>query len=74
MILAKVCTGRTLVGCREFPRGAPQTMATTWDFSILDAITQPVLDVGDHRPEFQIAVDYNFLDLTYPAAFLSLKP
>jgi hypothetical protein len=51
----------------------PQTSTTTWDFSILDAITQPVLSVGDHSPEFQIAVapdfmydsQHNFLDLTY---------
>jgi hypothetical protein len=36
-------------------QGVPQTSATTWDFSILDAITQPVLGVGDQSPEFQIA-------------------
>jgi hypothetical protein len=36
-------------------QGVPQTSAATWDFSILDAITQPVLGVGDHSPEFQIA-------------------
>lgn len=35
--------------------GVPQTSATAWDFSIVDAITQPVLSVGDHSPEFQIA-------------------
>jgi hypothetical protein len=54
-------------------QGVPQTSATTWDFSILDAITQPVLGVGDHSPEFQIAVapafmydsQHNFLDPTY---------
>ena len=53
--------------------GVPQTTATTWDFSTLDAITQPVLSVGDHSPEFQIAVapafmydsQGNFLDPTY---------
>jgi hypothetical protein len=53
--------------------GVPQTAATTWDFSTLDAITQPVLSVGDHSPEFQIAVapafmydsQGNFLDPTY---------
>ena len=53
--------------------GVPQTSATTWDFSSLDAITQPVLGVGDHSPEFQIAVapafmydsQHNFLDPTY---------
>lgn len=54
-------------------QGVPQTSAITWDFSILDAITQPVLGVGDHSPEFQIAVapafmydsQHNFLDPTY---------
>jgi uncharacterized protein (DUF2141 family) len=57
-------------------QGVPQTSATTWDFSVLDAITQPVLSVGDHSPEFQIAKappfmysagDSNnaFLDLTF---------
>ncbi len=35
-------------------QGIPQTSATTWDFSKLDAITQPVLGVGDQSPEFQI--------------------
>ena len=53
--------------------GVPQTSATTWDFSVLDAITQPVLGVGDHSPEFQIAKaptfmydsSGNFLDPTY---------
>ena len=35
--------------------------STTWDFNILDAITQPVLSVGDHSPEFQIAKAPPFL-------------
>lgn len=54
-------------------QGVPQTTAAMWDFSTLDAITQPVLSVGDHSPEFQIAVapafmydaNHDFLDLTY---------
>jgi hypothetical protein len=54
-------------------QGVPQTSATAWDFTILDSITQPVLTVGDHSPEFQIAVapafmydsQHNFLDPTY---------
>jgi hypothetical protein len=54
-------------------QGVPQTSASTWDFSTEDAITQPVLGVGDHSPEFQIAVapafmygaDQTFLDPTY---------
>jgi len=36
-------------------QGIPQTSPTTWDFSKLDAITQPVLAVGDQSPEFQVA-------------------
>ena len=36
-------------------KGIPQTSATTWDFSTLDAITQPVLTVGDNSPEMQLA-------------------
>jgi Glycosyl hydrolase catalytic core len=54
-------------------QAVPQTSPTTWDFSILDAVTQPVLGIGDHSPEFQIAVapafmydsQHNFLDPTY---------
>jgi hypothetical protein len=54
-------------------KGIPQTSATTWDFSYVDAIAQPVLTVGDHSPEFQIALapsfmydnSHNFLDPTY---------
>jgi hypothetical protein len=37
------------------PQGVANSTSTSWDFSILDAITQPVLSVGDHSPEFQIA-------------------
>lgn len=51
----------------------PQTSDTTWDFTQLDAITQPVLGAGDHSPEFQIAyapafmydANRNLLDPTY---------
>ncbi len=57
-------------------QGVPQKTASTWDFTIVDAITQPVLDVGDHSPEFQIAKappfmyvgndsNNSFLDLTF---------
>jgi hypothetical protein len=56
-------------------QGVPEKTANSWDFSTLDAITQPVLSVGDHSPEFQIAVapafmydaNHNFLDPTYQA-------
>jgi hypothetical protein len=58
------------------PQGAAGSTSTAWDFTILDAITQPVLSVGDHSPEFQIAKappfmyagqdsSNDFLDLTF---------
>jgi len=37
------------------PQGAADSASTAWDFATLDAITQPVLSVGDHSPEFQLA-------------------
>jgi len=37
------------------PQGSAGTTSTAWNFSVLDAIVQPVLGVGDHSPEFQIA-------------------
>jgi hypothetical protein len=37
------------------PQGAAGTSSTAWNFTKLDAVTQPVLGVGDHSPEFQIA-------------------
>jgi len=37
------------------PQGATGTTSTSWDFTVLDSISQPVLAVGDHSPEFQIA-------------------
>jgi hypothetical protein len=42
-------------------QGIPQTSASSWDFSKLDAITQPVLGVGDHSPEFQVAFAPSFM-------------
>jgi hypothetical protein len=42
-------------------QGIPQTGPGSWDFSTLDGITQPVLGVGDHSPEFQIAKGPGFL-------------
>src|SRR5256885_5418447 len=58
------------------PQGIANSTSTTWDFTKLDAITQPVLGVGDHSPEFQIAKapafmyvnndsSNNFSDLTF---------
>jgi len=54
-------------------QGVPQATANTWDFTILDDVTQPVLSVADHSPEFQIAAapafmydaNHNFLDPSY---------
>jgi hypothetical protein len=43
------------------PQGVANTSSTTWDFTILDNIVQPVLGVGDHSPEFQIAKAPPFL-------------
>jgi Glycosyl hydrolase catalytic core len=37
------------------PQGSAGAASTAWDFAVLDAVTQPVLSVGDHSPEFQIA-------------------
>jgi hypothetical protein len=54
-------------------QGVPQITASSWNFNMLDAITQPVLGVADHSPEFQIAVapafmydtNHNFVDSSY---------
>jgi hypothetical protein len=37
------------------PQGTAGSSSTAWNFNVLDAITQPVLSVADHSPEFQIA-------------------
>jgi putative glycosyl hydrolase len=37
------------------PQGLNGTNSQAWDFTILDSVVQPVLGVGDHSPEFQIA-------------------
>lgn len=37
------------------PMKSSSTAATAWDFSVLDAIVQPVPASGDNSPEFQIA-------------------
>jgi hypothetical protein len=37
------------------PQGTADSASTAWNFTVLDAITQPVLGVSDHSPEFQIA-------------------
>jgi hypothetical protein len=52
----------------------PQTSPTSWDFSTLDGMVEPIMGVADHSPEFQIArgpdfmydsTGTNFLDPTY---------
>jgi Glycosyl hydrolase catalytic core len=43
------------------PQGLNGTSSTSWDFSTLDSIGQPVLSVGDHSPEFQIAKGPGFM-------------
>jgi hypothetical protein len=42
-------------------QGVPQASANSWDFTVLDGITQPVLGVGDHSPEFQVAKGPDFM-------------
>ena len=44
------------------PMKANTGSATDWDFTILNAIVQPVLGVADNSPEFQIAVAPVFLN------------
>jgi len=43
------------VRIQALSQAIPQT-TTGWNFTMLDAILQPVLGVGDHSPEFQVAV------------------
>jgi len=43
------------VRLQAISEGVPQVTASSWNFSVVDAITQPVLGIGDHSPEFQIA-------------------
>ncbi len=65
--------GASHIRLQPVSQGVPQTSATTWNFTVLDGITQPVLTAGDQKPEFQIATapafmydaNHNFLDSTY---------
>ena len=50
-------------------QAVPQT-TTGWDFTMLDAIVQPVLSVGDHSPEFQVAVAPSFMYLPNTKQFV----
>ncbi len=81
LFFQNIATGTTTLGALQpshirlqgISQGVPQTSATTWDFTVLDDITQPVLSVGDHSPEFQIAVapafmydaNHNFVDTSF---------
>ncbi len=42
--------------------GVPMTAPDQWDFSDLDAILQPILSLGDHSPELQLATAPSFMD------------
>jgi uncharacterized protein (TIGR03437 family) len=43
-------------------QGVPQKTPTQWDFSQLDSVLVPVLSVGDHSPELQIATAPTFMN------------
>jgi hypothetical protein len=47
---------------KAVPMKANTGSAADWDFSILDAVVQPVLGAADNSPEFQIAVAPAFLN------------
>jgi hypothetical protein len=61
------------IGLQPISQGIPQRTPTTWDFSIMDPVIQPVLTAADHSPQYQIAVGppfmydtaHNFVDPTY---------
>jgi len=42
-------------------QGVPESGLNTWDFSVLDAVAQPVLSTGDHSPEMQLGWAPSFL-------------
>lgn len=54
-------------------QGVPESAQDVWNFGVLDGITQPILNVGDTKPEFQVATapafmydaGHNFLDPSY---------
>ena len=45
----------------ESLKGVPQMSASSWDFTTLDATTQPVLTIGDHSPEMEVSKGPAFL-------------
>ncbi len=42
-------------------RDIPEKSLGNWDFSYLNAVLEPILSVGDHSPEFQIARAPDFM-------------
>jgi hypothetical protein len=44
------------------PMTANTGNASDWDFTMLDAVVQPILSAADHSPEFQIAVAPVFME------------
>jgi len=43
-------------------QGTPQAGDQTWNFSIVDSVVDPVLSVGDHSPELQLATAPAWMD------------
>ncbi|HLN03412.1 MAG TPA: hypothetical protein VK335_29240 [Bryobacteraceae bacterium] len=43
-------------------QGVPMTAPDQWDFTDLDAVLIPILSLGDHSPELQLATAPNFMD------------
>ncbi len=43
-------------------QGVPMTAPGQWDFSDLDAVLQPILGLGDHSPELQLATAPSFMN------------
>ena len=58
----------------EALQGVPQMTGSTWDFTTLDAITQPVLTVGDQSPELRLfpAPSFMYVNGDNTADFLDL--
>jgi len=43
-------------------QGVPMTAPDQWDFTDLDAVLMPILGLGDHSPELQLATAPAFMD------------
>jgi hypothetical protein len=56
--------GSQHIRIQALERDVPMTSGTTWDFSHLDAMVDPILSVADHSPEFQIAVAPSWMNDT----------